>query len=466
MSNDVCGTYIDLHTHGLNANGEMIVTIPVKINLHQFLILSSMRYLPSFCGRWEIELYPNWNNLVVLPCHPTANGHLSNYEFSLIQQNAAVAPNNWASVTKSFTQIGEPFVMIDSCTLVLEVAYFSPNLVPNAMIGTLTGNAATNSVVSVPVSDPANAVAVETAIAPGGTAWDFMIRDTVPVIDNLGALTPASATLVNQTQHLTCVDAEMDKIEMNLTTFQLRFEVFEGLRQMYAEQPLIIPTNILHYARFSGQPTDNTRGAAFHATLSQCLENCDSIFILVPNNTNQTTCFYQPYIESMRMALGEFGIHPQQYVNTFSDSRFLAMALDALNLETSEITAMNEDVARSLVSPRKINKFDTAAAGGANIVESWNMIEGDNSDFFIGISLSQVGFQAGTVSSPNTNIPFIFDAALGFPPNNVAPSPARDPEYAIQTSIICMFLIDAALMIQVVPNSDIPVVKLTNKSIV
>jgi hypothetical protein len=40
------------------------------------------------------------------------------------------------------------------------------------------------------------------------------------------------------------------------------------------------------------------------------------------------------------------------------------------------------------------------------------------------------------------------------------------PELALETSIICMFLIDAALMIQVVPNSDIPVVKLTNKSIV
>jgi hypothetical protein len=94
--------------------------------------------------------------------------------------------------------------------------------------------------------------------------------------------------------------------------------------------------------------------------------------------------------------------------------------------------------------------------------EAWHTAAGDASNFFIGLSLSQVGFQAGTVSSPNTNIPFIFDANLA---NNPITG-TRDASIKLETSIICMFLIDAALMIQVVPNSDIPVVKLTNKSIV
>jgi hypothetical protein len=133
------------------------------------------------------------------------------------------------------------------------------------------------------------------------------------------------------------------------------------------------------------------------------------------------------------------------------------MAMDALNLETSEITAMNEDVARSLTSPRKCCKLTAADA----FAEAWNGAEGDASNFFIGMSLSQVGFQSGTVSSPNTNIPFIFDCSLADDP--IA---GNRNNCKIETSIICMFLIDAALMIQVVPNSDIPVVKLTNKSIV
>jgi hypothetical protein len=62
---------------------------------------------------------------------------------------------------------------------------------------------------------------------------------------------------------------------------------------MYAEQPLIIFTDVLHYARFSGQPAAGALGG-FQATLSQCLENCDSVFILVPNNNKRTTCFNQP----------------------------------------------------------------------------------------------------------------------------------------------------------------------------
>jgi hypothetical protein len=119
---------------------------------------------------------------------------------------------------------------------------------------------------------------------------------------------------------------------------------------------------------------------------------------------------------------------------------------------------MNEDVARSLTSPRSIVAL--ASADGA-ITAKWNPAEGDASNFFIGFSLSQVGFQAGTVSSPNTNIPFIFDGTLE---NN--PITNNRDDIPLETSIICMFLIDAALMIQVVPNSDIPVVKLTNKSIV
>jgi hypothetical protein len=228
---------------------------------------------------------------------------------------------------------------------------------------------------------------------------------------------------------------------------------------MYAEQPLIIPTNILHYARFSGQPGSNVADTTFHATLSQALENCDSVFILVPKNVNQTTCFYQPYLESVRLSLGGFGIHPANYVSTFNDPRFVAMVLDSLNLETSEITAMNYDVARSLSSPKPYVQSEGIVDDTHHGTIAWQKAYGDDSNFFIGISLSQVGFQSGTVSSPNANIPFIFDATL-------VKDPIANAVVKPETSIIAMFLMDAAIMIQVVPNSDVPVVKLTSKSIV
>jgi hypothetical protein len=165
--------------------------------------------------------------------------------------------------------------------------------------------------------------------------------------------------------------------------------------------------------------------------------------------------FRSPYLKEMRMSLGEFGIHPARYVQTWDDPTFVHMCLDALNLESAEITGMNKDVLRSLSGTRThflatfANNIYTTAP--TPHIENW----GDKSNFFIGISLSQVGFQSGTVSSQNTNIPFIFDATLD-----------RVLDKPISTSIICMFLFDCALMVQVVPGSDVPVVKLTNKSIV
>jgi hypothetical protein len=162
----------------------------------------------------------------------------------------------------------------------------------------------------------------------------------------------------------------------------------------------------------------------------------------------------------MRLSLGEFGTHPQRYVKTWDEPFFLAMCADALNLESSEITGMNDDVKHSLT-------FETrhyTLGGGGFVATGSSPYRGDPSNFFIGVSLSQVGFQSGTVSSPNTNVPFIFDAVLD-----------RTGEHAINgvnvpqnidTSIIVMFLIDAAIMIQVIPDSDVPVVKLTSKSIV
>jgi hypothetical protein len=160
----------------------------------------------------------------------------------------------------------------------------------------------------------------------------------------------------------------------------------------------------------------------------------------------------------MRLSLGEFGVRPARYVQTWDDPRFLAMVLDSLNLETSEITAMNDDVARSLNTQKKCYAF---VADKKDVAE-WDKPcspDGDKSNFFIGFSLSQVGFQSGTVSSPNTNVPFIFDATVD------RRAPHLDAG-RITTSIIVMFLIDCALMIQVVQDSDVPIVKLTSKSIV
>jgi hypothetical protein len=74
--------------------------------------------------------------------------------------------------------------------------------------------------------------------------------------------------------------------------------------------------------------------------------------------------------------------------------------------------------------------------------------------------LSQIGFQSGTVSSPNSNVPFMFEGQLDRPPGGEHDTPAFD------SNVIMMFLFDCAIVIQVVPDSDIPVVKISSKNIV
>jgi hypothetical protein len=139
------------------------------------------------------------------------------------------------------------------------------------------------------------------------------------------------------------------------------------------------------------------------------------------------------------------------------------MCLDALNLEKSDISSMNADVARSFMQSRPIFRLGADGKVATAKAEELDVI-GDKSNFFIGISLSQVGFQSGCVTSPNTNIPFIFEATT-----DRTSGTDRDPAasgYPIETSLIALFLLDAAIIVQVSPNSNIPVVKLTSKSVV
>jgi hypothetical protein len=331
--NNVCGVYVSF-PNGYTANAPFTVTIPVKININQILPLASMKYLPSWMGRWEFEMYFHWKNLVVLPVAPE---YVVNTTYFSNAEEAA----NYDNFTKSFTQIGHPITM--PCRL---------------GIADLT---------SVHLEN----------------------------IDN---------------QILSFVEGEVSDVMYDQTTFQIQSTVNDALRTKYMQEPLIIPTNTLTFAKFGGGPVDNNNGTSFQATLSQCLENCDSVFLLFPFSNDQTTCFYQPYLRDVRLTLGEFGVHPSRYVRTWDDARYLAMCLDSLNLERSDISSLSADTARALLGNRKSYEFSMTPASHVNATN--NVMVGDGSNFFMGISLSQVGFQSGCVSSPNTNIPFILEATL------------------------------------------------------
>ena len=246
---------------------------------------------------------------------------------------------------------------------------------------------------------------------------------------------------------------------MNITQFQLKYEVYEALMSHYTENPLIIPINLLHYHRFTTTSTNTTENesSTMHATANLPIENCDSIFLLFPNNDTQTTCYYQPYLSNCRLSMGEFGVKPAQYVNTYNDPRFVGLTLDALNLEMSKISAMNKDFSNSIMPHTRI--FDHNGAITYTVPLGNGFTQYDNSCFLYGLSCSQVGFQSGTMSSPTSNINFQFDA-------NIDTIVELNKKKTFNVPMVAMFLQDAEIIIQVVPNSDHPVVRISSKSVV
>ena len=104
--------YVDLADME-QANGAFEVEIPIKINMHQFLMLSAIHYLPSFCGRWELVLYFDANNIVIAPVNPLAYTDSSIHPIikqALLKYTAD--ETEWKGFSNKFTQIRDPFYAI------------------------------------------------------------------------------------------------------------------------------------------------------------------------------------------------------------------------------------------------------------------------------------------------------------------------------------------------------------------
>jgi hypothetical protein len=189
-SNNICGVIVDLdlvNGQTFNANTPLRVQIPIKIYLNQFLPLSTMKYLLSFFGRWDIRLWFTFENMVVLPVDPqftmlpaewnrVAAGLIDN---TAEAANAAKSRFNYylmreAQTYKGFQQVNLPFKMVTK----------------------LVGNA--------------------------GGFTTVTVEDVV--------CTPS--------------DLIVETCYSNLTLFRIQMDVYNMLKYKYAQQPLIIPTCI------------------------------------------------------------------------------------------------------------------------------------------------------------------------------------------------------------------------------
>ncbi|OHT15594.1 hypothetical protein TRFO_42471 [Tritrichomonas foetus] len=366
--------------------------------MNQFLLLANIKYLPSFCGRWELKLYFNGNNIVVLPVDP----------------NAGFLPNS-----------GVPTTFINRRTYDCE-----------------------DDIVIDPVNQDYGDITRNFTQIGRNNTFSMVIASAMKTVEQVNQFCLGVSEM-----YMTLQNCKVQEIKMNVASFLLRSDIYLALKAKYTAKPWIIPANVLQYSRFSGAPHVNH----FQCTLSQSVENLDTVFILFPKTPEQHTCFFNPMLTDVKMNVGDFGMVPSTSVNTFNDPRFESMVLDALNLANSPITSMNKDLARALhcwhnyvqnATNDQVDYYTDQEAEGKEWLE-----KGDTSNFILGISLSREGYQNG-VSSPNTNVNFIFYGNRTTYDNS-----------NYEVAITMEQLIDCALIIQVVPNSDIPIVKLTSKSV-
>ena len=248
---------------------------------------------------------------------------------------------------------------------------------------------------------------------------------------------------------------------MNTAQFQIRMDILEMLKQKYmAEKPLTFPVSTFQIARFTGPPqTDNGGGVTADGTplsivLCQAINNCDTMFILPYNKSTYHTVCYDPHVAALQLHAGEYGSYPSQPFSTYweygnDNIRFVNSAMDALNVNGSELTSFNEDVMTSFVPQPMLVRTTPAAAAAvtdATVKQDYRAdvntrLTQDDSNFFIPFPFSTDDDFQGGMSSPSSNINFkltgTFKAAL-----------------TMTTPWVACFLIDGVVMIRPDPGSD------------
>lgn len=240
----------------------------------------------------------------------------------------------------------------------------------------------------------------------------------------------------------------MMDVSMNTAQFQIRMDILEMLKQKYMmEKPLTFPVSSFQIARFTGPP--QTGGQPLSIVLCQAINNCDTLFVLPFEDARMHTVCHNPSIKSLQLHAGEYGAYPTQPFNTFADYeneniRFVNAVMDALNVNGSDLTSMNEDVLTAFVPKPMI--ICVQRDNNNNVVQSrlplaGNTMTYDDSNFFIPFPFSTDDDFQGGMSSPSSNINFKLTGTV-------------TTQVAQTTPWVAAFLIDGVIMIRPDPGSD------------
>ena len=255
------------------------------------------------------------------------------------------------------------------------------------------------------------------------------------------------AALANN-YYFSVITMTMMDVSMNTAQFQIRMDILEMLKQKYMmEKPLTFPVSSFQIARFTGPPQ---QGQPLSIVLCQAINNCDTLFVLPFEDARMHTVCHNPLITSLQLHAGEYGAYPTQPFNTFADygkenMRFVNAIMDALNVNGSELTSMNEDVLTAFVpvpmTIKIVSNADGQVNAGSRLSFTGDTVTYDDSNFFIPFPFSTDDDFQGGMSSPSSNINFKLTG-------NVTTTVAQT------TPWVAAFLIDGVIMIRPDPGSD------------
>ena len=103
MSPNVCGTYVIIKTKPndpISTADTFTAHIPIKIPITNFMILKNLKYLLSWMGKWELRVYFNYTNMVIMPI-----------DTELLKASTGIndVVGGMTSIEQQFVQIGQPF---------------------------------------------------------------------------------------------------------------------------------------------------------------------------------------------------------------------------------------------------------------------------------------------------------------------------------------------------------------------
>jgi hypothetical protein len=170
-------------------------------------------------------------------------------------------------------------------------------------------------------------------------------------------------------------------------------------------------------------------------------------------------------IERCQNVVGKNATCPPWHSNICDDPKFAAICMDSCNFAGSKIIPLCFEGLASPSPMRQAYRFD----GSDDIRQDWqtslNYLHRMGCDFFIGISLREIGFAIRCLRSHHVDVSFLIDALRA--KERTPPSECESWKWArVTTSIPAVFLIDGALTVQVARKRRISLVEASSQNFV